>query len=349
MKKIAYLLSLPLLISGCATTTNVFTLTNVPEESGMVLTQYTVPADEVGAGAVRRYTANGKEYLRWDAQTMIDISKDGKRLAYIADRDGNQDIYKSEMANIYLKRTDGGTSIVQRTFRGGVSSVAFSNDDKNIVFTDNKNTNQDIFMMKADEGSSITQITNQNFNELGAVYHPKENIIFYTKEDVSYSIINGQTTTALSSSYKVWSFDMKTSLHTQLTEGFAVCISPDGSTLYMTRNSRLTDLGEIWSYNIENGSETLLLSDPNKGFSSPRVSPDGKKLVVTGTTAKSKNYPMNLDLYTLNVDGTSLKQITFHPGADMSPVWSADGNYLFFISSRGYKTGKYNVWRAKYN
>jgi Tol biopolymer transport system component len=352
MKKIKNIIlacSASLLFSQCATSINYFLMNDVPEEAGLTLTQFTYGADEVGAGAVVKRTLNGKEYLRWDAQCAIDISKDGKRLAYIADRDGNQDIYKNEMANIYIKRTDGGTSVVQRTFRGGVSSVAFSGDDKNIVFTDNKNGNQDIFMMKTDEGSSITQITSQNFNELGALFSPDDQFIYYTKEDVSYQVVNGQATTGSKSTYKIWSFDMKTSLHTQLSDGFAVGISPDGKTLYMTRNNKQTDLGEIWSYDMESGRETMILSDPNRGFSSPRISPDGKSIVLTGVTQKSKNYPMNLDLYTVGTDGSRLKQITFHPGTDYSPVWSADGKYIFFVSSRGSKNMKYNVWRCRYN
>jgi Tol biopolymer transport system component len=352
MKKIKYLLlscTTALLLSQCATTINYFIMTDVPEESGLTLTQFTFPADEVGAGAVRRLTLNNKEYLRWDAQTCIDVSKDGKRIAYLADRDGNQEIFKPEMANIYIKRTDGGTSVVQRTFRGGVSSIGFSGDDKHIVFTDNKNGNQDIFMMKTDEGSSITQITSQNFNEMGGLFDPIENNIYYTKEDVSYVVVNGQASANTKAIYKIWSYDMKTSLHTQLTDGFAVGISPDGKTIYMTRNNKQTELGEIWSYNIETGRETLILSDQNRGFSSPRISSDGKKIVLTGITPKSKNYPMNLDIYTVNVDGSSLRQITFHPGTDYSPVWSPDSKYIFFISSRGSKTGKYNVWRCKYN
>lgn len=43
----------------------------------------------------------------------------------------------------------------------------------------------------------------------------------------------------------------------------------------------------------------------------------------------------NLDIYTVNPDGSGEKQLTFDPANDREPAWSADGRRIAFVSSRG--------------
>ena len=46
----------------------------------------------------------------------------------------------------------------------------------------------------------------------------------------------------------------------------------------------------------------------------------------------------NTDLFACHVDGTHLVQLTYHAADDLSPVWSQDGKYIYFISQRGSAT-----------
>jgi len=52
-----------------------------------------------------------------------------------------------------------------------------------------------------------------------------------------------------------------------------------------------------------------------------------------------------LDIFIVNIDGTGLTRLTFHPGRDMCPRWSPDGNSIYFLSQRGSQQGEYNIWR----
>jgi Tol biopolymer transport system component len=155
--------------------------------------------------------------------------------------------------------------------------------------------------------------------------------------------------TAIVTRYYIWSFDTGTSLFTQYSEGFTPSVLPDGESIVITRNNKETNLGEIWMIDTAKGNETLLLSDKTRGFSSPQVSYDGKKVVCVGTTPESKSKPQNLDLYVFNIDGTGLTQLTFHPGNDVSPKWSPDGKSIYFISQRGTQKGNWNVWQMSVN
>lgn len=57
----------------------------------------------------------------------------------------------------------------------------------------------------------------------------------------------------------------------------------------------------------------------------------------------------NLDIFVVRTDGSRLTQLTYHPQADTSPVWAADGRSIYFVSSRANKTNSYNIWRMNFN
>ena len=53
---------------------------------------------------------------------------------------------------------------------------------------------------------------------------------------------------------------------------------------------------------------------------------------------------------TLNtLDGTDFAQLTYHAADDLSPVWSKDGRYIYFVSQRGSSEAKANIWRMTFN
>ncbi len=74
----------------------------------------------------------------------------------------------------------------------------------------------------------------------------------------------------------------------------------------------------------------------------PQVSPDGKRVVFVNRVIdleKNRGVP---DLWLVNVDGTGLRRLTTHESGSHSPRWSADGEWIWFMSGRG---GSSQVWR----
>jgi TolB protein len=63
----------------------------------------------------------------------------------------------------------------------------------------------------------------------------------------------------------------------------------------------------------------------------PVESPDGKKIVF------QSNRTGNWEIFTMNSDGTELKQLTHEPAADNTPSWSPDGKRIVFVSERNGK------------
>ncbi len=294
---------------------------SVPEEGGIRFVKYTKDSESISGPSVR---ALGNNWLSWYAPSFIAVSKDGKYLAYVARQNGYR--------NLYMRKIEGGAAIIQRTFNKFVLDMSFSPDGQQIVFTEQINGNSNVALINALKGVAIQQIANSTSDEAGATFSVDNQDVFFSKKE-------GQR-------QYIWKFNVKTSLLTQYSEGFTPVMTPDGEHIIFTRNEKASHRGEIWMMDLNTGTETMILSDPVKGYSSPSISPDGKRILVVGSTQSTKGRPQNLDIYLVNIDGTQLKQITFHGGNDVSPEWSPDGKGFFFISERGTETGVYNIWKT---
>lgn len=79
------------------------------------------------------------------------------------------------------------------------------------------------------------------------------------------------------------------------------------------------------------------------------LSPDGRWLLITGSSRSEKEGIANTDIFVVRTDGTQFTQLTYHPGNDLSPMWSPDGRSIFFLSQRGSADKIYNVWRMDFN
>ncbi len=72
------------------------------------------------------------------------------------------------------------------------------------------------------------------------------------------------------------------------------------------------------------------------------LSPDGSRLAFTVTEYFLKKGKSNTDIYLLNLKTGEIRKLTTNPKADFSPIWSKDGEFLYFLSTR---KGKTQLWR----
>ena len=77
-------------------------------------------------------------------------------------------------------------------------------------------------------------------------------------------------------------------------------------------------------------------------ISDPRVSPDGARVAFTVRATDLAANKGRTDLYLAAVDGTWARRLTAHEASDTQPRWSADGAWVYFVSSR---SGSAQVWR----
>mgnify|MGYP002622431950 CR=1 FL=1 len=338
MKKYLFLLAAACLCVGADAARKPkfdFSLVFVPEEGGVKFEKITEDADMVADyGGILVSKTSGifgsrkHNVLDWWVIPQIALSPDGKKIGYINE--------KNKTTNIMIKSASKGGASVQRTFRTNVEGFSWSSDGKTLCFTEVRSGHHGIYLVDAEQGSVVRQISNGNDNDYGGVITKDGSTIFFHRGE-------GR------SSYSLWSYDRKTNLFSNYSRGMTACLIPgQKSTIYCARFTDRNE-SEIWRVNFDTGVEEVILSQPGQSFTTPQLSPDGQWLVVTGSSKSEKEQIPNTDIFVIRTDGTQLTQLTYHPGNDISPIWSPDGRSIFFLSQRGSKDKYYNVWRMDFN
>ena len=299
-----------------------YSVLSVNEESGIDFTQITTENDFVAMPQVRR---SGSK-VNWVTNRVIDISVDGTQLAYISARNNT--------TNIFIKDVYKQGSSIQRTNRQAVLDFSYSPDGKFICFTEKNGHFQQIYQTSATTGYVCRQITSNNVDYSPVYSYDMKNIFFARKEGKSYSI---------------WSYNLANNFLSSYTRGHNPYPISENNTLLCTRTNN-EGRGEIWKIDYATGIEECILADPIRSFSTPSLSPDGRWLLLVGSNVLKHNNSQyaNTDIFICRPDGTKLTQITYHAADDLSPVWSTNGNYIYFISQRGSATATANVWRITF-
>lgn len=298
-----------------------FSVVSVPQESGIDFTCLTTENDYVCMPIVRR-TRTG---IEWLTNRILDVSNNGKNLAYLSVRNNT--------TNVFIKDIDRQGSSMQRTNREAVLDFSYSADGNFIVFSEMQGKLCQIFRTDAKNGYVCRQITSAN-NDYSPIYSKDMRQIFFARTEQ-----NGVS---------VWGYNVQNNFVSSFTRG----MNPyplDSHTLLCTRPTQ-DGRCEIWRVDYENGTEECLVSDPHRSFTSPCLSPNGSWILMTGSSEIITGHGSywNTDIYACRIDGTQLLQLTYHAADDLSPVWSKDGRFIYFISQRGSADATANVWRMPF-
>ncbi|MGH9200613.1 MAG: hypothetical protein ACRD2A_05195 [Vicinamibacterales bacterium] len=123
--------------------------------------------------------------------------------------------------------------------------------------------------------------------------------------------------------------------------GYNPAWSPDGrslvvsDTIFEVPQSRPA-FGKLWVISVESGAKRAL---PTADAVQPAWSPDGSRIAYWGTGEGGRR-----DIWTIAADGSGTPlPVTSDAAIDWSPVWSPDGQWLYFSSDRN---GTMNIWRV---
>ena len=265
----------------------------------------------------------------WWVNPQIAVTPDGKRLAYINNKNGT--------TNVMVKDARRGGSSVQRTFRTNVRDFTLSPDGSTICFTEWRSGHYGIYLVDAVQGNVVRQVSNGNDNDYaGQITRDNNTIYFHRGEGMG--------------AYSLWSWDRKNNLFSNYSRGMTPVLDrKDPDVIYCARFTDKKE-SEIWRLNLKTGVEELILGIPGRSFTTPQLSPDGQWILVTGTSQAEKHKEINTDVFAVRTDGSQLTQLTYHPGNDLSAIWAPDGKTIYFVSERGTaKRGLYNVWQMDFN
>lgn len=322
MIKIGTFLVMMVLFPSVAMSQVDYSVVTVNEESGLEFTRITNDNDYVCMPMVKR---KGKT-ASWISNRILSISKDGSLLAYLSSRNNT--------TNIFIKDIVKQGSSVQRTNRQAVLDFSYSPDGKYICFSEKSGRFNQIYQTDASNGYVCRQITSGN-QDYSPTYASDMQTIFFARQET-----NG---------ISIWSYDIKDNFLSSYTKGMNPFPLHDKNTLLCSRINA-QGRGEIWKINYATNVEECILSDTNRSFSTPTLSPNGQWILLVGsnTLMNGNAFYTNTDIFVCRKDGTQLTQLTYHAADDLSPVWSKDGKYIYFISQRGSTTGVANVWKIPF-
>jgi TolB protein len=160
--------------------------------------------------------------------------------------------------------------------------------------------------------------------------------------------IKGKYLWAVYADFDIYVADAKGKIVKQLTDspGYdaEATISPKGDKIVFT-SIRSGDL-ELWIMDIDGKNQKQITN--RLGYDGGAFfSPDGKRLVFRASRpgsdtevveynellAKNLVAPTNMELYTCNIDGSDMKQVTHLGKANWAPFFSHDGKKIIFSSN----------------
>ncbi|MBS1652201.1 MAG: PD40 domain-containing protein [Bacteroidetes bacterium] len=261
-------------------------------------------------------------------------------------------------------------NLTQLTFGGDNAEAYFSPDNSSVSFQSNYKKwglqCDQIFVMnlskeKIDSTYKPKMISNGKGRTTCSYFMPNgKDVLFASTFKSNDSCpptphIKGKYLWAIYNSFDIFVADQKGKIITQLTNtpGYdaEATVSPKGDKIVFT-SDRSGDL-ELWIMDIDGKNQkqiTFGLGYDGGAF----FSADGKQLVFRASRPKTeedvKEYkellqkglvaPTNMEIYTCNIDGSNLKQITNLGKANWAPFFHPSGKKIIFSSnhhsSKGY-------------
>ncbi len=249
------------------------------------------------------------------------VSPDGEKLLFVSDRDGNREIYITD-----LEWMDGYTQWRGNNLRNITNSnehdwtPVFSPVENRIAFSTYfpENDNYDIFIMN-DEGGEKENLTNTSSYEKFPQFSPDGSFLVYQgwqRGKMEIFFVSLLEKNNINISRNINSNDI-------LSHGNS--FSPDGQKIVFT--SERDGDRNIYLMKI-NGSEIEQLTDNKSNDYEPVFSRDGRSIAFTSERDGNK------EIYLIDLASKNLKNLTKNMGDDWNPRFYSDSRKIVFQSTR---------------
>lgn len=194
------------------------------------------------------------------------VSPDGRRIAFVSERDGN--------AEIYVMNRDGSEQTRLTNHATEDTLPAWSPDGRRIIFRSSRGGNADLFIMNAD-GSGVTPVTRTTEREGHVSWSISDRLAFNVTLSGRYqlftSAIDGSDRLQLTySEVDEWSPEWSPDggrllfLSQRNNEGGIFTMAPDGSDVRQVYDTPAGEWGAVWS---ADGTQIVFTVDAGDGTS----------------------------------------------------------------------------------
>jgi Tol biopolymer transport system component/DNA-binding winged helix-turn-helix (wHTH) protein len=237
-------------------------------------------------------------------------SPDGRRVVYQSVRDGNAEIYRTEIG-----RASGPERLTDSIATD--QDPAWAPDDRRLAFASNRDGKHEIYVMNAD-GSGVERLTTNDLVDLKPMWSPDGRTIAFMRQE------RGTT--------DIWTLDLETRTERCLTtaagDDAEPSWSPDGRRIAF--NSFRDGNFEIYVMNADGTGPVNFTTNPARD-TYPAWAPDGRSIVFASNRSTTHFY--DNDLYAVDVADRSVRRLTTGPPWDAFPAISPDGRWCAFTRS----------------
>lgn len=250
------------------------------------------------------------------------ISHDGAKIAFTVT---TYNLHKAKSStDIYLMNADG-SDLVQLTNNPAADyNPIWSNDDKGIYFVSTRTGSEQLYYLSL-EGGEPTQITNTGIGVSSPKLSPDGKYLLFSAQvfpecgtdencnkKIDDAMENGPIQAHLSDSLFIRHW-------TEYADGKYTHLF-----IYDIQNKKYTDVTPGYF-----DSPTFAAGGSSDYF----FSPNSKEITFDSKRVASPESSTNSDVWTVNIDGTGLKNLTAsNQAADFNPKYSPDGKYIAYLT-----------------
>ncbi len=264
-------------------------------------------------------------------------------------------------------------SIKQLTFGGDNAEAYFSFNDKMITFQvtnpDWKISCDQIFFSSI-ENFNPSLVSTGKGRTTCSYFLPGDSLVLYSSTHENSEECppkptpreDGKYVWPIYDSFDIYVTDLKGTIKRKLTDlpGYdaEATLSPKGDKIVFT-SLRNGDL-DLYTMNTD-GTNVIQITNELGYDGGAFFSPDGKNLIFRASRPKSeeeiKTYknllsqgqvmPTRMEIFTCQIDGSGLRQVTNLGGANWAPYYSNDGKNIIFSSNHVKKGYHFNLWMCK--
>lgn len=263
-----------------------------------------IGAQESDDDGIERLTFPRFSYPTW--------AFDDSRILYESQVTGNWEIWTVNLEGLQ----DAGGAVTRITNNGHLDRMpSLSPDGRSIAFISDRDGDYELFRMNSD-GSDPVQLTFNDVPEIHPYWSPDGSKIIYNRRVGDQRLYEIRMINADGSGDTTVLRDEELNSYAQ--------VSPDGRFIVFDKwQDNDENNGEIYLLPLPDG-EPVRLTDNAVYDGYPAWFPDGQRIVYASEVDGS------FKLFSIRVDGTGRRQLTFGPGNDARPNVSADGKRIVF-------------------